>query len=136
MKISLKCGEYYDFHNIKSVIFYEYEKVVINGNMGKGKRYKNITILLEQFDPKSYDDLVKYCKKYLDFFAFEGFCPQCNSDKITLFERCISKRDLNDRKGKREITRSKPALYKCEKCGSKYKKKSELLELDVVEYYK
>lgn len=133
MRIDLKSNQYYDFYQIRKILI-SGETLTIEGNFGKGKKYKTIELNFEMLNPTSRKNLRSYMKNIMKRFDYEGCCPFCKSYKIWLKQKQMHRKEVNNPKPKFRNVEVEDKMYYCETC-KRWFIKDEMMYSDVILYY-
>lgn len=134
MRINLHSDTYYDFYKIRKITFIEDDKIIIEGNFGKGKRYKEVTLLTQMIDDQSYMKLRKYCRNNMDVLKYIGACPNCDSTDLLAVYKSIITKEVNTTKQKENTLKLYLMWYRCRKCRKKWQE-LDLKEVDIIVYF-
>lgn len=133
MRLKLKSGEYFDFHNVRKIKIIEWDHVRIEGNFKHGGRYKTVERRLEMIE--EWDKFMQNAMKQLDkMFEFGGVCPHCKSENVWKIEKCEKMTHINK---KNEVQYrsdfAQDSSYWCKRC---HKNFSQPKKVEVIVYEK
>ena len=131
-----KCGEYYDFLNIKKVFVHD-DFLTITANYEKGKRYKTIVISKETIVSKSLKQFLSFLEKTYKRFDYTGLCPYCDSEKIDEWFKAWVYKPINRVKVMYKIKRLEPkreSSYHCLNCTHNFSFE-QLKHTNIILYY-
>ncbi len=131
MRIDLKCGEYLDFYNIKSIEILEHNIVKITGSVEKRKKSIKYQIYLRTI--KNIKEFNRFLKKEMKEYHVDGICESCGSFNIIEVGTVMYNIKLNEPKQKYKYNSYALGGYHCKSCN---KISHELEPADVVIYYK
>jgi hypothetical protein len=135
--VNLKCGEKYEFHNLKRVIIDDI-KIKATGNFKHGKRYKTIELNREMISNKSYDKMLFFLDDKFKRFDYIGVCPHCSSDRVSEHFKALVLKPINMIKPKydiKKLEKEDDIDYYCSKCHKTFPK-DDLIEINKVVFYK
>lgn len=133
MTIEIKCGEKYEFNNIKKVIE-DSKNLIITGNFKKREKNKEVLITKKIVGKRTLENFILYLRNNFRVFDYKGACPFCGSDDIIEKFNANVENKINIPKPKYKIFKLKDVYYKCLKCKKTFEKE-KLIEIQKTLYY-
>lgn len=127
IKITQKCGSYWDFNNIRWIYIGE-KYTEIYGNFKHGGRYEKITTNTETITNIIHIKTTLEIDEGYTVQEIDKVCPNCSSRHIIERKEVLQKTRINEKHKPRDYTTQQHLRYKCSKCNLLFKEPKQVEE--------